>query len=145
MKVVVPFTNLHPVTKAVLAGYDVMYVPMNDDEDYSRLLRNLWQAREPFVLVEHDIAPWPGCVDELYACPADWCANSYTWKGGIGLSHMFGCAKFSTALMGALPDVWNTPCHWSECDQRLFFAAREKQIEPHLHRPPVLHLKGIAA
>lgn len=149
IKVVCPFTKLHPVTRSVLesyAGLDVRFWDVShDDHAYGHLMRLLWLDRQPITIVEHDIVPWPGCIEELHACPAKWCANSYDWNGGIGVAHMLGCAKLSARLMVELPNVWDEPCHWSQCDQRLFFAAREVGIEPHLHRPPVIHLKGMAA
>jgi hypothetical protein len=55
-------------------------------------------------------------------------------------AHMLGCAKLGEGLMRELPGIWDAPGHWSELDQRLFFAARDAGIEPHLHRPPVIHL-----
>ncbi len=145
MKVVVPYTRVHPITKAVLDSYQlpVWYAHLEGEYAYGELLRELWATREPVVIVEHDIVPWPGCLQELDGCPAEWCTCSYRYKGGVGISHMLGCAKLSTALMDGLPDLWNEACHWSECDRRLFFAARELGKEPHQHRPAVLHLKDI--
>ena len=147
MKVVCPYTKLHPVTKGVLDSYglQVRYVPLKGDYAYGELLRDIWIKRDPVVIVEHDIVPWPGCVEELYGCPGEWCTCSYSYNGGLGISHMLGCAKLSTALMDALPNLWDDPCHWADCDRRLFFSARDIRKEPHQHRPAVIHLKGIAA
>jgi hypothetical protein len=40
-----------------------------------------------------------------------------------------------------LPAVWDTAgVHWSKLDGHLFHAARDAGQEPHLHRPPVIHL-----
>jgi hypothetical protein len=151
MKVICPHTALHPVTKGVLDSYNlgVRYVQLDAEYAYGNLLRELWAERETVVIIEHDIVPNHGCVEELFGCSAIWCAFSYQWRNefgevGVGLSHQLGCTKISAHLMNALPDLWNEPCHWSLCDQRLFFAAREIGREPHLHRPAVIHLKGIA-
>lgn len=153
INVVVPFTRLHPAVRHVLDGYQlpVRYVSVAGDEfAYSRLLAEIWRARRSTVVVEHDVIPYPGCLEELHACPADWCSCSYHWtnphgRTGVGLTHMLGCTKLSAELMAALPTLWDEPCHWTECDKRLFFAARDIEKEPHQHRPGVVHLKGMAA
>lgn len=154
MRVIVPYTTLHPVTKAVLEGYrlpSLTFVQLSrDDHAYQRLLAFLWRQRETIIIVEHDVAPWPGCLEELHQCPAEWCSCSYAWtnahgRTGVGLHHMLGCTKLSSELMAALPNLWDEPCHWTDCDKRLFFAARDIAKEPHPHRPSVVHLKGISA
>lgn len=149
MTVIVPHAPgmLHPVTKFVLEqeGHGIEYAELTGDDGYRLLLQRLWIRFAPVVIVEQDVVPWPGAIAELLACPAAWCTHSYRYDGGIGYAHMLGFAKLSPKLMEAMPDVWSTPCHWSECDRRLFFAARAKSIEPHLHRPAVVHLKGMAA
>jgi hypothetical protein len=150
--VVVPFTRLHPITKQVLDGYglDVRYVDVSaSDDSYRLLLQKLWDEHETISIIEHDIVPYPGAIEEAWACCADWCTHSYSWtnergESGVGVSHMLGCAKLSPRLMDAVPDVWRTPCHWTECDRRLFFAARDAGIDPHEHRPAVVHLKAAA-
>lgn len=144
MKVIVPYTTLHPTTRQVLDSYnlDVDYVPMLGDSGYRALLANLWAALEPVIIVEQDILPWPGAIEELCACPCQWGTYSYPYQGGIGIAHMLGCAKLTTGLMAALPNVWDNPAPWYDLDRILFFAARDIGIEPHLHRPPVIHLKG---
>lgn len=142
MKVVVPHTNLHPVTKQVLESYrlPVRFVEIKDDDAYRRLLRDLWDEDETVVLVEHDVAPWPGAIEELLACPCLWGSNSYIINGGVGIYHGLGCTKISTGLMRMLPGLWNEAKHWSQLDRHLWFAARAIAQEPHPHRPPVIHL-----
>lgn len=144
MRVIVPYVQLHELVRPVLRsqGYSPEYRPLSDDDGYRRLLRRVWQAGESVVIVEQDILPWPGAIDELIGCPGGWCTYSYRKHGGIGIAHMLGCAKLSSSLMDALPGLWDAPEHWSKLDQRLFFAARGAGIEPHLHRPAVLHLNA---
>jgi hypothetical protein len=149
-RVVVPYVKLHPVTQQVLNGSnaDVHYEMVGDDDGaYCQLLNNLWQRGSSVIIVEQDIVPWPGALDEIWQCPAQWCTYSYAWRNeygrtGIGLSHMLGCVKLSAELMRALPNVWRESCSWVNCDRRLFFTARNHGIDPHLHRPAVTHLKG---
>lgn len=140
--IVVPYVTLIPLAKAVLESYrlPITYVELTDDDAYRRLLKLIWRARETVTIVEHDILPWPGALEEVTACPCSWGTYSYKTLGGVGIAHMLGCAKLTGKLMDALPTVWDEPGHWSGLDQRLFFAARAAGIEPHLHRPPVIHL-----
>jgi hypothetical protein len=144
IRVIVPYRTLNHWTERVLDSYGlpVMYAPLGDDDDaYRRLLQRLWQARTTIVIVEHDVVPWYGAIEELHHCMGLWCSCSYRYHGGYGLYHTLGCAKLSAALMQKLPNLWDEPGHWSQLDQRLFFAAREVGQEVHPHRPPVLHLK----
>lgn len=149
MKVVVPYApgKLHPVTKDVLLSYclPVEFEKLTDDYAYSRLLKHLWDEGETVVIVEQDIVPWPGAVEELCCCVGLWCTHTYYHSGGIGVSHMLGCAKLSAELIQSLPGLWDEPVHWSTCDQHLFYCARGIRQEPHLHRPPVIHLKFTSA
>jgi hypothetical protein len=140
VKVVVPYTSLHLVTEMVTAWYKPEYVKLTDDDAYRRLLKRLWEERETVVIVEHDIVPWPYAIDELFRCCCWWGAYSYHLHGGIGVHHGFGCTKLGSKLMEALPDIWDEPGHWNSLDQRLYFAAREVGIEPHPHRPAVIHV-----
>lgn len=141
MRVVVPFARLH-VTEQVLRSYrvPVEFVRLDDDDAYRRLLHELWAARETVVIVEQDIVPWPGALEELYGCMGLWCACAHPLFGGLGIYHGLGCTKISGQLMARLPDLWDLSGHWSTLDQRLYFAARDIGEEPHPHRPPVIHL-----
>src|SRR5688572_21038894 len=119
MNVVVPYRNLHPVTRDVLESYQlpVRYVELNDDDGYRQLLKRIWQEGETVVLVEHDVVPWPGAIEELFACPCLWGSYSYRINGGIGIHHGLGCTKISGALMRMLPGLWDQRWHWSLVDQ----------------------------
>lgn len=139
MRILVPFTELNPATKQVLSPLGAYFVHMADEYHYNSLLKAQWEQGETFFIVEHDIVPWPGALDELNACPCEW--GTYSYQPSLGVSHMLGCCKLTDRLIAKLPGLWDTPRHWAELDQHLFFAAREKGIEPHLHRPPVTHLK----
>lgn len=131
------------VVARVLTSYGIKpdyRIIAHDEDAYRRVLLNIWQTHETVIIVEHDIIPWPGAIEELLACSCQWGTYSYKTNGGTGVAHMLGCAKLTPGLMDAVPTVWDDPAPWWELDQRLFFAAREKGIEPHLHRPAVTHL-----
>jgi hypothetical protein len=145
VKLVVPYTQLHPLVPRILATYGLspIYVSLEDDDAYRRLMQRLWIDQETTVIVEHDILPWEGAVQELYFCPGSWCSCSYRLggvHGGVGIYHGLGCTKLSTKIMAATKGLWDKPYHWSLIDRVLFFAAREQELDPHPHRPPVIHL-----
>jgi hypothetical protein len=142
VKVVVPYTKLHPVTKLVLESYglNIAYRALADEYAYGRLLESIWSAGESVVIIEQDVVPWHGAVEELYQCPGLWCSCTYRIHGGYGIYHGLGCTKISSALMSLLPNLWKEPVRWDVADQRLWFAARAIRQEPHPHRPPVIHL-----
>lgn len=124
-----------------MASYklDVRYVELRDDDSYRLLLQELWRQRQSVILIEHDILPWPGAIEELAGCSCAWGSYTYKMHGGLGIHHMFGCTKLTPALMQATDGLWDAPCRWDVLDQRLWFAARDR-FEPHPHRPPVIHL-----
>lgn len=147
--VVCPYTKLQPATERLLrryqelGGWPLRFVKLDGGDGYRRLLRELWEDGEATIIVEHDILPWPGAIEELAACPGAWCAHSYEWNGGVGVYHMLGCAKLGAELKRRVPRVWHEPLDWSLCDRHLYFAAYELEIEPHPHRPAVIHLNGL--
>jgi hypothetical protein len=142
MKCVVPYRTLHPVTQMVLSvePFPIRYVHLPEEDSYRQLMQQLWREGETVVIVEHDIVPWPGAIEELYGCMGQWCAFSYRLFGGLGIFHGLGCCKISSPLMKKLPNLWDEPTKWDVLDQKLYFAAREVGQEVHHHRPAVVHL-----
>src|SRR5688500_11449270 len=43
---------------------------------FGALIVSLWE-KGGFILVEHDIAPWPGALDFIRLCPNDLCVYRY--------------------------------------------------------------------
>jgi hypothetical protein len=142
VKLVVPYTQLHPLVPRVLATYGLKpeYVFLEDDDAYRRLMQCLWDDGETVVIVEHDVLPWEGAVEELYNCSGPWCSCSYRIGGAVGIYHGLGCTKLSAELIRRTAGLWDRPYHWSVIDRVLLFTAREHELEPHPHRPSVIHL-----
>ena len=140
MNVIVPYTDLHPTTEFVLRPYRPVYVEVGGENGYLNFFRELWNEGEDIIIVEHDVVPWPGALEEVWQCPCAWGSYSYHMHGGIGIYHGFGCTKLTAELMAQTPDIWEQWTSWNMLDQKLFFAARGKGLEPHTHRPPVTHL-----
>lgn len=144
-KVIVPYVadRLHSVTRAVLQSYnlDTTFHDLGDDPfAYWRLLRSLWLAGETVCIVEQDVVPWPGLLEEMDGCCGMWCTCTYRYGFGYGLYHMLGCTKLSDDLMKQTAGVWDEPVKWDVCDGHLLRAAQRVDLEPHPHRPPCIHL-----
>src|SRR4051812_16119673 len=114
MNVVVPYVE-HKSSKITELVDDVLRSQTKDiiwiycghsPFDYHELLKSLWHQRETTILVEHDVLPWPGALQELWQCPCKWGSYSYPLHGGVGIHHGFGCTKLTRELMDAVPDVW---------------------------------------
>lgn len=101
-------------------------------QDYPRMLAYAWSDGEPFIVVEHDVLPWPGALDELQECTSPWCAFPYIQ--GVKLSAFLGCTKIT-------PDG-PYPSHdsWMVSDQAVNVAMQAQGWTLHLHWPPVVHL-----
>jgi hypothetical protein len=124
-------------------GLSPRFAPVSHDHDYWKLFCELWREGKTVVLIEHDVLPWPGAIEELLACPALWCSCSYRINGGYGIHHAFGCTKISADFMQLLPDVWQRIINreWHALDSQLCHAALQAGQVPHPHRPPAIHLK----
>ncbi len=110
---------------------------LEGDYDYDLLLRRLWKEGSPFVIVEHDIVPWPGAIDELWACPEPWCGFPYQVLGGM--RSYLGCVKFDPGHLGAVP-LPVEPTEWSRIDRSIDRRLVGLGLRQHRHGPPVTHL-----
>lgn len=148
MKVVVPYTTVHPSLEFVLEqqGVRASFIEVEGETAYWTLLRQLWAEAETFVIVEQDILPWPGAVADLWDCPEIWCAQPYKLPLHHSDSYVhsaFGCTKISDQLIRRLgPHVIErfTDHTWRRLDSQLIQAAMP--YLPHRHGPPVLHMSG---
>ena len=150
MNVVVPFTNdvTDPaVHKAMRLNLEMQGITprmerLNDTLDaeyaYDRLFRRLWLEGEPFVIVEHDILPWPGALQAMWACEEPWCAHQYYVHGQ--LRSYLGCVKFDPVKIGPIP-LPDEPVLWSDLDLTIIRALSQRGHTGHLHGPAVVHLK----
>jgi len=136
-----------PALALTMEGLEVTEVVMNDYHHYGRLVTELWQAGEGFILIEHDIVPWPGALDELEACERECCAFEYP-SGPIvaeprsGWCVSLGCIKFSDSLVQRVPygHEWQNR-GWDELDGAVF-ATLQGEVDVHIHQPPVAHVKA---
>lgn len=141
--VVVPYIHdmLHPDTSTAV-GDSAIFVQLGPTNDgYYWLLDTLWEEDETFVVVEHDVVPHAGALEELLACPSDWCAFPYDC-GGLEMTGL-GCTKFSAALTGRQPDVLSriVPDQrgWNGLDAVVLGELRRRGEREHVHSPAVGH------
>jgi hypothetical protein len=121
------------------------------DTGYGQLIVDLWAAGEGFVMVEHDVAPWMGAIEQLADCPNDWCQFRYPKHGG-SLTRGLGCTKFSDRLVAGYPGL---SVDWSATDWRVLDGAVGAAVADALkaedpdrhplctHEPPVAHVRRL--
>jgi len=155
MRVVVPYTmaamkrsiGVMIALRATGHTYDMVHVG-NSDRDYFDLLSSLWADGETFCIVEHDIVVHPTALDELAACPNDWCGFPHEYMGEVG--YWLGCVKFGAGLIERHPDAMVRTgvlfdCypkrHWYRLDPRLqtTILAQRGEVKCQ-HLPEVRHL-----
>jgi hypothetical protein len=114
---------------------------------YSDIFGKWWRAQEGFIVVEHDIVPWPGALQKLWDCPESWCGHSYPLHGQGLFGGYLGCTKFSRDLTVKHPKlvqwVWQT--RWQDIDGIMLMKLQEitGQEHFHLHFPPVGHVREL--
>jgi len=104
---------------------------------YDLLFRELWAAGTPFILVEHDVLPWPGALVELWACPEPWCGFPYHVFGE--LRSYLSCTKFDPTRLGEVPLPADLES-WYTMDKIIEQTLMSRGHKGHLHGPPVSHL-----
>lgn len=92
---------------------------------YYRALCAWWAEADNLVIVEHDILPADGVIEEMLDCHAPWCSSPYSLGGvtfGVYMTldgttselcadanayctDALGCTKFSAQLSAALPTL----------------------------------------
>lgn len=151
MRLVVPYTNLHPETAAALDASGQVYetIRVHGDDGYCTLLSALWAAGEAFAVVEQDITVGPGTVPALAGCPAGWCAFPFPYMASDAY-YGLGCVRFSAGLLARIPNAMNQVAvmhdethpakHWCRLDAWLTLVLTEAGERRCEHQPPVGHL-----
>jgi len=128
-------------------GVQASFEQMRDEEHYFRLFEQLWGNGESFTIVEHDIAVWPGAIQELENCPEGWCTFPYYCSVGW-ITDGLGCTKFSKEFILAHPDFLKEPfpdcCahtrNYCGLDRLIAHRMEKLEIKPHVHKPGVVNL-----
>jgi len=146
--VVVPYANAtsDPITHASvrlnleMQGLEPRYERLDASFGYDSLFRRLWAEGEPFILVEHDVLPWPGAVQQLWTCDRPWCAFEYLMLGQLKVA--LGCTKFDPARLGPVP-LPAEPRDWRKMDWHVIDTLTTRFECAHLHEPAVSHLNWV--
>jgi hypothetical protein len=104
---------------------------------YSEWFRARWKEGTGFILVEHDIAPWPGAVRQLANCGRDWCAFPYPWCIALGLVKFSG--EFTRQFPGVGRVIAGEP--WQGLDMKIIGFLQDIDQDVHVHEPAVAHVR----
>jgi hypothetical protein len=154
MKVVIPYVDhrLLPEVREIGEQVGARFENLTgDDTAYSALVARLWRARGTFIVVEQDMVPTVGLLEEMWECPEDWCSGYEAMlitdpPIGEVKSWSMGCMKFGSDLMTSMPWVMDGPgLSWRSLDFYIFDRMgrgdpRKPGGAPHLHGPPMRHL-----
>jgi len=114
---------------------------------YSKILFEYWNDHEGFIVVEHDIIPWPGALEKLWACKQLWCGHSYPLHAQGLFGGYLGCTKFSAELCDTYPKVMNRAWEesWQKIDGYVLTELRKLTGNDcfHLHFPPCAHIREL--
>lgn len=148
MLVVIPaLTRECPAVKALeLEGVKHDVVLMEDDYSYSELMMALWNNGDSFMILEHDVVPWPGAIEKLAQCSLSWCGHHYPFAPNC-IRGAMGNVKFSRQLIAQCPNIyklWET-VKWNQIDGAVFPGIIEATGLKwfHRHSPDFAHVKGI--
>lgn len=111
MRVVVPYVQVHPDTRAVLDRWpgEVEYAYTGDDDyAYGRLLRRIWREAEDTLIVEHDVVPSLAALVRMETCPCTYGAAPYAWGQAVGVT--LGFTRFRSLLLRTYPDAAEIAC-----------------------------------
>jgi hypothetical protein len=136
LPVLVPATREESLASLALLAERVPHeeVVMHDDLDYARELQRRW-ASGGFIIVEHDIVPWPGALRELDECPHEWCRFPYPIGGS--LAGTLGCVKFGSKLTARMEYTALANWRWLDGVVLEMLGGFERC---HAHAPPVAHV-----
>ena len=137
--------------------WDPEYIDVSGNPHlYYEVLKELWSLQDDFILLEHDIIPWPGALNTFENCSEPWCAFKYLYPPSGHLVIANGCVRFRKELMNLIPDLFDIiesndgtffvtsedPKDWHAIDGRMGAILTNKLNGfVHVHNPPVVHLK----
>jgi hypothetical protein len=141
--VVVPYVPRFLRAETVAAVPGAHYVDVSGDHQaYWRLLRDLWDGATTFIIVEHDIVPLDGQIQELWNCPSVWDAAPYRMDAIVTTA--LGLVKFGSDLLLETQDlmcgILDQYRVWSGLDSMVIAELHRRGYSEHVHQPPVRHL-----
>ena len=138
---------------------DVIPWPIKDYDHtaYWRMLMYAWKELGDTVIVEQDMLPADGVVEEMLACDQPWCTSPYRGSPNRrepDLIDGLGCVKFSETLksnefdlmrvVGEMSEHGLPAKIWKRLDVRIAQSLRARGYEPHTHaRSTHLHYEKV--
>ncbi|HEY7046580.1 MAG TPA: hypothetical protein VH373_05120 [Jatrophihabitantaceae bacterium] len=145
MRVLVPYTRLHPETARRLARFApdavLRAIEIDDRTGYWRVLAEAWAWPGDLVVIEHDIGIDADVLPGFAACPEPVCARPYRWTSGDRLITGFGCVRFRAEVKQAHPELFTEvgELDWLLVEPRVGGELQRRVGRPHVHRPAVEH------
>jgi hypothetical protein len=145
--VILPFTKRIAKVTAALddSGYDYEAIDVSESPfRYFYVIKELWDAKETFCTIEHDIVINPETLRSFDSCPCDWDIAPYPYKlMPDGFYAGLGCCKISDRLIarnpealikvGQIEDRSHRQKHWCRVDGWLKQILVENNERPHAH------------
>lgn len=159
MKIFIPYTKFLSIQAQHLYMDDCEpeYIDVSGDPHlYFEVMKEIWSLKEDFILLEHDIIPWPGALKTFEECLEHWCAFKYYYPPSGHLVIANGCVRFRKEIMELIPDLFDLieknneeffvrsedPKDWKALDGRMGAILTNKLNNfVHVHHPAVVHLK----
>lgn len=148
LRVVVPYIQgmlRHETRFAVSAQWpDAWFneLAATDETAYTRLLLSEWDEDHTTIVVEQDIVPPPGSIEQLYRCAMPWCTVPYLINGRVETKAL-GLAKFSKVLKQVQAKTLHrvaryhggrgAPVTWHNLDQVIASALTAAGVPVHPH------------
>ncbi len=151
MRIVVPYTQIHPSTAKSLENYEVEYIDVSQTvESYWRLMVSIWEQRESTLIIEHDMEVNDRAIRQAKYCKCEWSVSPYFGPAKQVLSAALGCTRFRSSFMAANADLLAkvgdiddaaptlVKRDWRRLDARMLGILRDRGYKPHIHET-VLH------
>lgn len=156
MRVIVPYTETHPISLSALSDLcpDAEHFDVSEsDTAYAKLLERLWGEYRTFLVIEHDIEIKVEALQEAQSCLCEWSVSPYRGIMGSLVDNALGCTRFRSSLMKRFPDAIARanqiddngsicgPGNWKRLDGRVLHILRTLGAEPHRHSEVLHHHK----
>lgn len=145
MVITLPHTKVISKVVNPLKEFELEQYIMLSNDSYASMMQLMWDRKEPFINVEHDVVVTQERIQEIWNCPRDWCSYGYTKEDKFAelTCVYFGCVKFNRGIIEAIPHVWEEMVdrNWWVIDCYFTQYARSHGLKVHQHFPHVEHLK----
>ena len=130
------------------APKDTIWIDVSDSPlAYFESLRAIWELREGFVLLEHDIVCRPDIIEAFESCEHPWCTFVYDNlchpECREAYQNQLGCTRFTSEIVRAVPWAFDMPEPerlWQRVNEGLGADLRAAGFGHHWHEPAVEHL-----